>query len=315
MAVLTIAALGGATLGSMPATAATTAPPSKVCATPNFTDISSTTTFYAATTWLRCEGISAGYADGTFRPGQQITRGEVAALLFRYSGETHNPGTQRDFTDVSPSSSYFKATSWMKDKSITSGYSNGSYGVNNPITRGELSAFLLRYSGTSFSAPAVSPYTDMKQGDSFYAPATWLYSTKQIGGYKDGSFKPTREVTRGETAAFMYALEKHSTGIAPTYTVPASDSTPSPELCQVYSGGGWLSGPCTAPTPTAAPAPESTPTPETTTPSATPAPTPTPTPSPDPSTSEPTPTSSPTPTIPSPCKVYSGGGWLSGPCP
>ena len=39
---------------------------------------------YEAITWLAAEGITTGYRDGSFRPTQPVTRGEVAAFLYRY---------------------------------------------------------------------------------------------------------------------------------------------------------------------------------------------------------------------------------------
>lgn len=216
-AALTATVLGAASFGAIqPATAA---PAPKPCSTADFTDAKPGSTHYNAITWLRCEGLSSGYTDGSYRTGRDITRGEVAQLLYRYSGEKHNAGSTRDFTDVKPGGSGFTAVSWMKERGITNGYSNGSFGYNEEITRGELSAFLYRYADENFSSPSKSPYTDMKKGSNFYDSATWLHSTKLVSGYADGSFKPNRDVTRGETAAFMYAMESRNLGYAPTYTV------------------------------------------------------------------------------------------------
>ncbi|MDO5635362.1 MAG: S-layer homology domain-containing protein [Micrococcus sp.] len=49
-----------------------------------FSDVPVGYSHYQAVTWMASEGISIGYRDGTFRPHQPITRGEVAALLHRY---------------------------------------------------------------------------------------------------------------------------------------------------------------------------------------------------------------------------------------
>ena len=53
--------------------------------TPVFTD---TQGYWAASyvDYLYNAGITTGYADGTFRPGQNITRSQFAAMLYRYLG-------------------------------------------------------------------------------------------------------------------------------------------------------------------------------------------------------------------------------------
>ncbi len=230
-------ALTGATaVAAVPATATPVTVPAaatKACSAPDFTDVQPGTTFYTAITWLRCEAISTGYSDGSYRTGQAITRGEAAQLLYRYSGDTHAAGTQRDFSDVPAGASAFTAVSWMKAKGYTTGYADGTFGVDRPITRGELAAFLYRMSGEKASAPATSPFTDLDARDTFYAPATWFKATGLIAGYADGSFRPDQDVTRGETAKFLYAVESRTHGTPPAYQV----STPARSSAVNATGG------------------------------------------------------------------------------
>jgi poly(3-hydroxybutyrate) depolymerase len=215
--------LAAAAPAAGPAAAATT----KACSTPDFTDVRKGATFYEAITWLRCEKISTGYGNGTYGPGQQITRGETAQLLYRFSGESHDAGTQLDFDDVLSTRSAFTAVSWMKQKGLTRGYSDGTFGVDEPISRGELAAFLYRLSGAKVATSGDSPFTDMDARDTFYAPAVWFQKTGLVKGYSDGSFRPGQAVTRGETAKFLYALETELNGTPPAYSVPAAPA-PAP---------------------------------------------------------------------------------------
>lgn len=207
---------------TVPAATPATAAPDKTCATPDFRDVSGTSVFYEAITWLRCEQISVGYANGTYAPGQNITRGETAQLLYRFSGETHRPGTSVDFRDVAVNRSAFTAVSWMKSKGYTTGYANGTFGVDQAISRGELAAFLHRMSGEAGGVESTPPFTDMQTTDTFYAPAAWFHATGLVSGYADGSFQPGRAVTRGESAQFLYAMESRVNGRPPAYTVPAA---------------------------------------------------------------------------------------------
>ncbi|HEY4616529.1 MAG TPA: S-layer homology domain-containing protein, partial [Citricoccus sp.] len=230
-AALTVCSLAGISAGtaapSVAAPVAVQAAATTACATPDFADAPPGSSFYTAITWMRCAGISAGQADGRFGKNRQITRGETAQFLYRLSGDKHDAGTWQDFKDVNPGGAGFEAISWMQAKGYTAGYSNGRFGINDPITRGELAAFLHRMSGESrYRAPSASPFTDMGPTTAFYRAATWLRSTQLVSGYADGTFRPSRSVSRGEAATFMYAMESRTHGTPPAYTVPVRSHAP-----------------------------------------------------------------------------------------
>ena len=50
-----------------------------------FPDVPADWGLYAAVTWLAQSGVTAGYADGTFRPNAPVERQHMAAFLYRYS--------------------------------------------------------------------------------------------------------------------------------------------------------------------------------------------------------------------------------------
>ena len=58
-----------------------------------YVDVPTTHVFFKEIVWLQREGITTGYADGTFRPGQPVLREQMAAFLFRFS---ELPGSQTD---------------------------------------------------------------------------------------------------------------------------------------------------------------------------------------------------------------------------
>jgi hypothetical protein len=88
------------------------------------------------------QNIINGYPDGTFRPDQSITRGDVAVLFqqaFDYTA--YNIGS---FPDVSKEKYYFKAINALKEAQITAGYPDGTFRPKKQITRAEFSVFLTR---------------------------------------------------------------------------------------------------------------------------------------------------------------------------
>ncbi len=66
----------GTRIATAPATITAT---STVCAV--FTDVQPGSTFYTYILCLSCRGVISGYSDGTFRPGDPITRGQIAKVL------------------------------------------------------------------------------------------------------------------------------------------------------------------------------------------------------------------------------------------
>lgn len=113
---------------------------------PGFTDVPASHPFYTQISWMVLQGIASGYSDGTFQPAAPVTRQSMAAFLHRWVGSpTGSPAP--GFSDVSASSPFFDAISWMAFTGITGGYSDGTFGPTLVVTRQAMSAFLARYDG------------------------------------------------------------------------------------------------------------------------------------------------------------------------
>src|SRR5699024_2284699 len=65
-----------------------------------FKDLSRSDPFYKEITWLADQGITTGYDDGTFRPGNKISREAMAAFLYRYAGAEGYQARGQEFSDV-----------------------------------------------------------------------------------------------------------------------------------------------------------------------------------------------------------------------
>jgi hypothetical protein len=113
--------------------------------TPYFTDVPPSHQFFKYIQKMKDEGITSGYPDGTYRPGNYVTRAAMAAYIIRaLYGETFNYTITPYFTDVPPSHPFFKYIQKMKDDGITTGCTATQYCPSNNVTRAATAAFLAR---------------------------------------------------------------------------------------------------------------------------------------------------------------------------
>ena len=66
-----------------------------------FTDVPNPSTFYAFIRCLACRNIVNGYSDGTFRPNNNVTRGQLSKIVSNSAG-FNDPQTTQMFEDVPP---------------------------------------------------------------------------------------------------------------------------------------------------------------------------------------------------------------------
>ncbi|RWZ59075.1 N-acetylmuramoyl-L-alanine amidase [Halobacillus fulvus] len=88
------------------------------------------------------KGIITGYPSGTYKPQNNITRGEMAYLVSKAFNLTETSGNQ--FSDVPDSGSLSQAIDKVSTARIAQGYPSGTYKPNRTITREEFSVMMAR---------------------------------------------------------------------------------------------------------------------------------------------------------------------------
>lgn len=111
-----------------------------------FSDVPTSHPQYKQITWLASTGITAGYADNTFRPNDSVSRGSMAAFYYRLDGRpAFTPPTASPFSDVPKTHTFYKEITWLASSGVTTGYSDETFKPGAVITRQAMAAFLFRY--------------------------------------------------------------------------------------------------------------------------------------------------------------------------
>src|SRR5205823_5504253 len=103
----------------------TPAPTPTACAI-TFTDVLPGDYFYEAVRYLYCHGVIAGYGDGTFRPFNNTTRGQLAKIIVLAEGWTIYMPPTPTFQDVPATDPFYGVIETAYHQGIISGYNCGT---------------------------------------------------------------------------------------------------------------------------------------------------------------------------------------------
>ena len=166
---------------------------------------------HEAIDWAFTEGYTAGI-DGThFGTGKSLSRAETATFLWTVSGkpEINEADFENPFTDVKPGKWYTKYVLWAYSEGLVSGYEDGTFRPNNELNRGEILTLLYAWAGKPSVEGVENPYSDVKPGKWYEAPALWAYS-EGIEQGENGLFARNTLVTRETFVLYLYRHMTHN---------------------------------------------------------------------------------------------------------
>ena len=167
-----------------------------------FSDVAAGAWFEEAAVWCRDNGIMSGTTDTTFSPNSTMTRAMLAAVLYRAAGSPAVTGGA-SFTDVADNAYYHDAAGWASANGIISGYGNGLFGSNDPLTREQLAAILWRYDGSP-EAEIGENFADEASIASYASTAVdWARAEGVISGMDGNRFAPQGSATRAQVAVIL----------------------------------------------------------------------------------------------------------------
>ena len=179
--------------------------------TPNvdFLDVSRVDWFYYDVRYVCENGLMNGTSRNRFSPYGTATRGMLVTILYRMENEPRCFGSAA-FSDVKPGAYYEKAVIWASQNGIVSGYTDGTFRPDAPVTREQLASILYRYTlyrGQDVSAgetTSLTGYGDAQAVSSYALPAMrWACGTGILQG-ANGKLNPSGLATRAQLAAMLH---------------------------------------------------------------------------------------------------------------
>ena len=165
--------------------------------------------------FLYVEGYPEDYRTGEYsdnedlwpvKPQGNITRAEVATIFYRLLKDEVREEIETDvnsFPDVNADDWFNITVSSLANMGALSGYEDGTFRPNEPISRAELAAMAVRFYDTFEAEYEEGTFLDV-DGDEWYADA--IAAAEElgiIGGYPDGTVRPNNNITRAETCAIV----------------------------------------------------------------------------------------------------------------
>ena len=193
-----------------------------------------------------------GILNGTFRPNNQITRGQIMKVIVQALGISGTPPTVATFTDVPVSNTFFAWVEIGVAQGLANGYPCG--GPNEPcdgqgrpyfrpnanITRGQIAKMIVKAKGWTQYTPGSATFRDVPAGSTYFGYVERVANYGVIAGYPCGGpgesrpgtyFRPSGSATRAQSSKIVDDL-RLLTAPPPTSTavptVPPQPTSPPP---------------------------------------------------------------------------------------
>lgn len=231
------------------------------CTGERYSDVCPGDWSYQYVTDLSNLGVVSGYDDGTFRPNNSVTRGQIMKMVILGMGLTGTPPATPTFSDVPITYTLFPWIEIGITQGVANGYPCGGPGEpcdgqrrpyfrpNSIVTRGQLAKMIVNARGWSPATPAVPTFNDVPVDNPFYGYIESVAAHNVISGYPCGGpgepcpgsyFRPQNSSTRAQACKIID--NSRGSGPVPTYTpgpptfTPIATPTHQPEVTATPTG-------------------------------------------------------------------------------
>lgn len=166
----------------------------------NFPDVN--TQYSKEVQFLVENNVVTGYPDGTFRPNEEVTRGQAAAFIAR-ALKLEGEKRKTPFPDVSKDYQFSGYIDSASKQGIITGYPDGSFRPDVKVSRAEMAIMLTRAFTIEPTSDVSITFTDVRMGAEANKAIQLIADARISTGYPDRTFRPNNHLTRIEFALFV----------------------------------------------------------------------------------------------------------------
>mgnify|MGYP002770194914 CR=1 FL=1 len=184
-------------------------PQDNSCPLAGYSDLQMHTWYHDCVHYCLENGLMVGTAQGVFSPDTALTRAQAVVILWRNEG---SPLVEQplDFDDVADDDWYADAVRWAVAADVMSGYGNGRFGADDPMTREQMASMFHRFAlqkGIAVNEGAAVDLNRFSDADAISSWALdvvqWACDTGLLRGFEDGRLDPTGNTTRAQYSAMI----------------------------------------------------------------------------------------------------------------
>ncbi|MBF1673140.1 MAG: S-layer homology domain-containing protein [Rothia mucilaginosa] len=173
---------------------------------PAFEDVPEGSAYYDGVRWAVRAQVMTPDSETLFGADNTVTRGELIRIFYRLAGSPsvtrpdHSP-----YEDVDESDPNYDAYLWAREQQITSGWNDGKFHPEAPLSNASTVALLHRADGSSkIQLTGTSPFSDVTSSTPFYRQIVWA-SRRGVSTVSEGdAFAPTEHTSKARVAMMLY---------------------------------------------------------------------------------------------------------------
>ena len=173
---------------------------------PAFEDVPEGSAYYDGVRWAVRAQVMDPDSETLFGADNTVTRGELIRIFYRLAGSPsvtrpdHSP-----YEDVDESDPNYDAYLWAREQQITSGWNDGKFHPEAPLSNASTVALLHRADGSSkIQLTGTSPFSDVTSSTPCYRQIVWA-SRRGVSTVSEGdAFAPTEHTSKARVAMMLY---------------------------------------------------------------------------------------------------------------
>ncbi|WP_052123947.1 S-layer homology domain-containing protein [Ureibacillus manganicus] len=194
----------------------------------SFPDVKEQDFFYEAVKVLTERKVISGFPDGTFKPYENITRGQIAVLLVKLLKLDTTNVIDPGFHDVPKTHPYYSVIAALYNKGYITGYADKTFKPDEPISRYHTSVMLSKAFNFKSNSSTVLPFDDVDPRYKEFVAA--LFDNGITVGISATTFGGDEHLTRGQFVKFLLDAEKANNPPSISYTPATPGDSVAPTL-------------------------------------------------------------------------------------